>query len=190
MCVASALSAQRRNHIAIQIAPQLGIDKNTEYNADFTLMYMRDIGRLFHLGAGAGVGVSKLNSYAFEESFSYNSKYVPVYVRAQMDFSPKAAYTYGAMKVGTRLFGSMPPINITHQGEILSLSDHDVTFMSINPSIGYNFPIGQFYLGVEAGIEFLCNWGETKFLENNGNQWHYSSFCIYKSIGIAVNLQF
>lgn len=53
LCIASALNAQRKNHFAIHVAPQYGIDENIDYNADLSLMYIRDIGRLFNLGAEA-----------------------------------------------------------------------------------------------------------------------------------------
>lgn len=190
LCASSLTYAQRRNHFAIQIAPQYGLDDYSVYNTDFSIMYIRDIGRLFHLGAGAGVGTSKLNSYEFDEKHSYNVTYVPVFLKAQIDFSSKNAYTYGAIKAGARLFGSTPNRKITHQGETITLGGYNPTLASVTPSIGYNVPIGQLYLGIEAGIEFLYGRENTIFIGDDGSTWHHSQKGFYKSIGMAISLQF
>lgn len=168
--------AQRKNHIGIHLSPMMGLPSIqtdfinsrfcfTTYNADISLIYSRDIGKIFNLGVGAGIGMSKLNRVELGDTYSYPILYVPAFIRAQVDCICRPKWhLFGAIKAGTRI-GRTKDKDIW----VSEISSKEIIYgyypylVNITPSIGYEIPIKNHRLGLELSWDIL--WGDYNSLE-------------------------
>lgn len=196
--------AQRKNHIGIHLSPMLGLPSTqadfinsrfsfTAYNADISLIYSRDIGKILNLGVGAGIGTSKLNRVEFGETYSYPIMYVPAYVRAQVDFICQPTWRfYGAVKVGTRIGKTKDKdIWVSEENSKKTIYGYYPYIAHLTPSIGYEIPIKDHRLGLELSWDIL--WGAYNSLDfiehpNSGEivLLNYYDKRIRNSIGIGI----
>lgn len=196
--------AQRKNHIGIHLSPTFGLPSVqndiinsrfcfTTYNADISLVYLRDIGRVLNLGAGVGIGTSKLNRIELGETYSYPIIYIPAYVRAQVDFICQPTWRfYGAVKVGTRIGKTKDKdIWVSEENSKKTIYGYYPYIAHLTPSIGYEIPIKDHRLGFELSWDIL--WGAYHSLDftehpNSGEVVllsHYNRG-IRNSIGIGI----
>ena len=189
-------TAQNKNHIGVQVSYLYGLSEYTNFNTDASIVYSRDIGKIFHLGAGVGLGTSRFNRMEFDELHTYPLVYAPVFLRTQIDFSQKQSHTYGAVKIGTRLGKTEEKEMLVSQtSEQVAFNRYNPYLANITPSIGYELRIGRNRIGIEVcydilvGVEQSFRYDESAYNGKGAlNDYYIGRF--WNSIGFGITYLF
>lgn len=115
---------------------------------DVSFSYMWNIGKVFHAGLGAGVGLSNhmkyYNNWDKDDETHEKSFAIPVFARLKVDFGTKPTHGYFAAKIGTRLAFA----------EGYDGKNFNPYIMNITPAIGIDINVGGGNkLFIEAGVD-------------------------------------
>lgn len=182
-----------QNHIAVQAVPHFAptddwSTKSVELNAQF----IRDIGSVFHLGAGIGIGTASPVKYWSQYKMDDVEKteqamYLPVFIRGKVDFGTKPSHAYFAFKAGTKLC----------QVEGFDGEGFNPYVANVSPAIGYDIKIGDHKLGIEFVVDAIMGrYQEINFKYNDlTKKYMYENFetkadSMWAGYGIAVTLEF
>lgn len=189
-----SITAFSQNHIAIQAVPYYAPEDDWSTNSvEFSASYVRDLGSIFHVGAGMGIGTAKPVKYysmwklGADVSKTQEGIYVPVFLRGKIDFGTRPSHGYFATRVGTKL---------------CSVDGYDGTefnpyIFDVVPAVGYDIRLGEHKLG----IEFSLNVNKARYQEINFkyedilNKYIYDNCqlltdSVWASYGIAVTFEF
>lgn len=106
--LATSLFAQKKGSFNIQESNTVGsFDKDWGCNIyDVSFSYLWNIGKVFHIGAGAGVGYSNpikyYSGWKVDADMSQATITFPVFARLKVDFGTKPTHAYFSAKAGTR----------------------------------------------------------------------------------------
>lgn len=182
--------AQNKNHVAFQAVPFYAPNDGwSTGSVEFNAMYMRDLGKIFHLGAGAGVGIAepvrfrsgwKLGS---DVEMKQKAIMVPLFIKGKIDFCTKRSRPYAAIRMGTKI----------SQVDGFGNEEFNPYIAMVSPSIGYDIKIGKHKLGIELVAD--ANFGryeEIHFAYNSTlNNYIYDRHelktdSVWASYGISV----
>ena len=188
-----SLAASAQNHIAIQAQAQYFPKSDwTTNSVELNGQYIRDIGKLFHLGAGIGIGTAKPVKYWSQwkvdgVEFTEESLYLPVFLRAKIDFGAKPSHAFFGLKAGTRICSV----------EGFDGKPFNPFVANIAPAIGYDIKVGTHKLGIELMFDTILG----RYQEINSSwddllkKYRYESFetrvdNLWGAVGLAVTFEF
>lgn len=141
----ASLPSLAQNHIAVQLVPHFApADDWSTKSVELNAQYIRDLGKIFHLGAGIGLGTANPVKYHSGWKMDDVKKteevmYLPVFIRGKVDFGTKPSHGYFAFKAGTKICGV----------EGFDGETFNPYIANISPAIGYDIKIGEHKLGIE-----------------------------------------
>lgn len=195
LAAAFALSfgAAAQNHVAIQAVPHFAPENDwSTSSVEFNVQYVRDLGKVFHLGAGVGVGTGSPVKYHSGWDLEGTEKrehtlYLPVFVRGKVDFGTKRSHPYFAFKAGTKLCSV----------EGYDGQDFNPFVANLSPAIGYDIALGDHKLGIELVVDSVFGrYQEIHYAYNDVlKKYVYDSFVtasdsIWAGFGVAVTFEF
>lgn len=187
--------AQSKNHLGASLSSTYGFSDQLSYSADASIVYRRDISNIFHLGAGVGVGISKLNRLELRDVKSYNTVYVPIYVDAKLDFSSSPSRFYGGIKIGTRICKSPKSdlwVSVTSRRE--EIGGYYPYKLLVKPALGYEVPVGKNSIGIELCLDLIYGHEESiTYIANNEHvEWplFFGSDTLWPSVGLGITYEF
>ena len=135
---------------------------------DIKAAYMYPLGRLFEVGAGAGVGLSTIihteteartsSNKTFEEKGGFRSPSIPVFVIGKMKCFDRADTPFFKLEAGHRL----AKVEDGYGGFFNPYIYH------IIPSVGCELGLGKHSLAFEVGFEYM-SYKKTHQAENTDN---------------------
>lgn len=184
---------QDKNHLAVQAVPHFApSDEWSTKSVELNAQYIRDIGKVFHIGAGAGLGTAKPVKYWSQWKMEGTETteevmYIPVFVRGKIDFGTKPSHGYFAFKVGTKIC----------EVEGYDGVGFNPYIANISPAIGYDIKLGRHKLGIEFVVDaIMARYQQINFKYSDLlKKYHYDSFetmsdSVWAGYGIAVTFEF
>lgn len=182
-----------QEHIAIQATPCYAVPNDWSTSSfELNAQYVRDLGNVFHLGAGIGLGTAKPIKYHSmwrldDVEESEIAFFFPLFVRAKIDWSTKPSHPYFAFRAGTKL-------SSVEGFDGKSFNPYIANFA---PAIGYDIKIGSHKLGIELVADAILG----RYQEINYeyidllNDYFYEGFetqtdSAWASVGIAITFEF
>lgn len=182
-----------QNHIAVQAVPHFApSDDWSTKSVELNAQYIRDIGKVFHLGAGVGIGTAKPVKYwsmwkMDDVEKTEEAMYIPVFVRGKIDFGTKPSHAYFAFKAGTKLC----------KVEGFDGKDLNPYIANFSPAIGYDISIGSHKLGIEFVVDAIMGrYQEINYKYSDiTKKYMYEGFetktdSMWAGYGIAVTFEF
>jgi hypothetical protein len=185
----------QKNHCAIQVAPIFNSEEEWGTNSyEINAQYVRDCGKIFHIGVGAGFGSATPIKWksawkpAYDEGENKEDIiFIPLFAKAKIDFGTKPSHFYAALKIGTRIASVE-----SYGGENFNPYRFNIT-----PSIGYDFKIHKYKLGVEFILdsnfmqyeEINYVWNDTleKYIYDN---YQLKKDSMWAGVGFGITFQF
>ena len=193
-----ALNSFAQNHIAVQAVPLFAPNDDWSTNSvEFNAQYVRDIGNIFHVGVGSGIGTATPVRYYSQWDIDHGSTtktdltqktlFVPVFVRGKVDFGTKPSHGFFAVKAGTKIAFV----------EGFDGKDFNPFIANIAPSIGYDFKLGKHKLGIEFVVDAVfgryqeINFSYDELLKD----YRYENFekktdSFWAAFGVAITFEF
>lgn len=188
-----AISSFAQNHVAIQVAPYYAVPNDWTTNSfELNAQYVRDLGKVFHIGVGLGVGTSKPRKYQSAWKLDNietreSALFFPIFVKAKVDFGVRPSHAFLAIKGGTKL-SSVEGFNGNSFNPYVA---------NVSPSIGYDIKIGNHKLGIELILDAIIgryqeiNYEYSELL----NKYIYKDFTtksdsIWAGLGLGITFEF